>query len=423
MQKRLRYIQSKQIDFFSIKRVLFLFISVLVGVVSTGIFPKIGQAAPLGFYLVASSPVVLQSNIEVQIRTNSTFAPNVVQSNLSYDATKLEFQNVNTAGTKYEMGVEESGGNGLVKIARATFSAASGDHLVATVRFKALVDTGASQINFSNGSAMTDGATTETANQPLLVTFTSQSTPTPAPTGTQTILPTPKPVAVNQNQPIKTSEVPETVPPVISNATISGITMTSAMVSWRTNEPTTGMVAYGTDETYGNLVESTQLSTEHAVVFDTNKVQPFTLYNYKIVTKDAAGNETALPNQSFSTNGVTVVMRITDQANKPLKSAVVTIDGSTKTTDDSGSAHFIVGLGPHDVTIQYGKLTRVERFTVLSPKTEVETQEFVVAIKTPVNSPVITAVVGISAIASLATIVFALIRVAHRPQQTTTPVV
>src|SRR6185295_6751674 len=46
---------------------------------------------------------------------------------------------------------------------------------------------------------------------------------------------------------------PDSTPPVITNIAVSGVTTTSATITWTTDEPSTSQVAYGATSAYGSL--------------------------------------------------------------------------------------------------------------------------------------------------------------------------
>jgi peroxiredoxin len=93
--------------------------------------------------------------------------------------------------------------------------------------------------------------------------------------------------AETPSQPISTADV---TPPSIQSGPISSTTETGAIITWETDEPTTGKVDYGKTETYGSeTAEDTSLSTSHSVTL--TRLDPNTTYYFKIISKDAAGNE------------------------------------------------------------------------------------------------------------------------------------
>jgi peptidoglycan hydrolase-like protein with peptidoglycan-binding domain len=98
-----------------------------------------------------------------------------------------------------------------------------------------------------------------------------------------------------------TLEVPqETVAPAeITNITQGAITTTSANISVTTNKATSSYVKYGTSTEYGTLTPTNASNTNHE--FDISNLTPNTIYHYRVVVTDEAGNITYSENFSFTT--------------------------------------------------------------------------------------------------------------------------
>jgi hypothetical protein len=87
--------------------------------------------------------------------------------------------------------------------------------------------------------------------------------------------------------------------PVISTVASSGITSTSAVVTWTTDQPSSSQVKYGSTTSYGTVSAlSSSLVTSHSVTL--NGLTPGTTYNYAVLSADAAGTATSA-NFTFST--------------------------------------------------------------------------------------------------------------------------
>ena len=52
----------------------------------------------------------------------------------------------------------------------------------------------------------------------------------------------------------------------ISNLSVIDVTQTSARILWTTDEPSTSVVSYGTDASYGQSASSISLETTHSVI-------------------------------------------------------------------------------------------------------------------------------------------------------------
>ena len=102
---------------------------------------------------------------------------------------------------------------------------------------------------------------------------------------------------------LTTTAIRDTTPPVISNVKVTNISSSgSAEISWKTDEPATSQVSYGTSASYGTLQPSqtdTTLATFHDVIL--NGLPPQTTFHYKAVSRDADGNERSSPDATFMT--------------------------------------------------------------------------------------------------------------------------
>jgi peroxiredoxin len=92
--------------------------------------------------------------------------------------------------------------------------------------------------------------------------------------------------------------------PAISAVSSSSITESSAIIAWITDEPATSQVEYGETEEYGFTTQLDEnLSTNHSVPL--TELDSSTTYYFKVISKDASGNEATLAdNQQFTTESV-----------------------------------------------------------------------------------------------------------------------
>ncbi len=96
---------------------------------------------------------------------------------------------------------------------------------------------------------------------------------------------------------------PDTSPPIISNAAAGGLTTSSTVITWTTDELATSQVQYGTTQSYGSssVLDANAVSS-HSVSL--TGLQPNTLYQYRVLSKDASDNLTTGNNNSFTTSAV-----------------------------------------------------------------------------------------------------------------------
>ena len=92
----------------------------------------------------------------------------------------------------------------------------------------------------------------------------------------------------------------DTTAPTISAVGSANVTANSANINWTTNEPATSQVEYGTTTSYGQLTAvNGSLTTPHT--FAVAGLAASTLYNYRVRSRDEAGNERIGTNNTFTT--------------------------------------------------------------------------------------------------------------------------
>jgi Protein of unknown function (DUF4038)/Domain of unknown function (DUF5060)/Purple acid Phosphatase, N-terminal domain len=92
----------------------------------------------------------------------------------------------------------------------------------------------------------------------------------------------------------------DTTRPQISGITISKLTISTATISWRTDENATAQVEYGLTLGYGSWSKlDTSLSTSHAITL--TGLLTDTIYHFRVLSKNATGNLAAGKDSSFVT--------------------------------------------------------------------------------------------------------------------------
>ncbi|MGA9048905.1 MAG: redoxin domain-containing protein [Dehalococcoidia bacterium] len=94
---------------------------------------------------------------------------------------------------------------------------------------------------------------------------------------------------------------PKITGPVVKNL-ISGATAAKATIEWQTDKPATSQVSYGTSNTYGTVQPAeadTTLVKDHSVAL--NMLPLSATIHYKVVSKDASGNEADSVDTTFVT--------------------------------------------------------------------------------------------------------------------------
>ncbi len=118
--------------------------------------------------------------------------------------------------------------------------------------------------------------------------------------GTKTVYVQFRDAAGNWFGPFSDTIAYDTTAPTISAVAAGGVTSASATITWTTSEPATSRVEYGRTTAYGTLtaLDST-LVTAHSVTL--TGLNPQTIYDYRVRSADAAGNERVGSNATFTT--------------------------------------------------------------------------------------------------------------------------
>src|SRR5689334_5402441 len=90
-------------------------------------------------------------------------------------------------------------------------------------------------------------------------------------------------------------------PPVISGVSVTGITNSTATITWTTDVASTSQVVYGTSSSYGfSSALSSTLVTAHSVALSNLAVGQ--TYHYQVQSADASGNLATLSDFTLTTS-------------------------------------------------------------------------------------------------------------------------
>ena len=90
-------------------------------------------------------------------------------------------------------------------------------------------------------------------------------------------------------------------PPYIWNVTVSNQTLTTATISWITDEPASTQIEFGTTDAYGTSTTlDPTLRTDHSISLQ--GLSPSTQYHYRLKNRDESGNLAVSQDLTFSTN-------------------------------------------------------------------------------------------------------------------------
>lgn len=99
------------------------------------------------------------------------------------------------------------------------------------------------------------------------------------------------------------ASIPDTTAPVISAVTTNTVTSSGATITWTTNENSDTQVDYGLTTAYGqSSTLNSSLITSHSVVL--TGLSANTTYNYRVKSRDGAGNLATGVNQTFTTSSL-----------------------------------------------------------------------------------------------------------------------
>lgn len=215
-------------------------------------------AATASLTLVPSTTSVnIGDMVTVQIRENSSTDPiNVVQANVAYDATKLQFVSFDETGSAFPTVVTITQTAGTVQAARGTNGGTSvtGDQLVTKLNFKALT-AGSVPLTIAAGSAVVRTADTVDI------------------------------LAVKNNTSVTVADL--SAPTVPVGLTSSAVGITSATVNWTASTDNVGVAGY---RVYRGGTQVGTVSAAGATSFADSALSPATTYSYTVSSYDAVGN-------------------------------------------------------------------------------------------------------------------------------------
>src|SRR3989441_8215142 len=117
----------------------------------------------------------------------------------------------------------------------------------------------------------------------------------------------------------------------------SGITSTSATISWTTDEASDSQVEYGTTTAYGQVSAlASALVTSHSVGL--SGLSASTVYHYRVKSRDAVGNLATSADVTFTTAALPDTTPPTVSITAPAAGATVagTVTVSSSATDNVG---------------------------------------------------------------------------------------
>jgi len=87
------------------------------------------------------------------------------------------------------------------------------------------------------------------------------------------------------------------------SATTATVSASTATIDWTTNEPADSKIEYGTTTAYGGVAQNTAFVISHSLVM--SGLNASTVYNYRVTSKDTAGNTVVSANKTLTTSSNT----------------------------------------------------------------------------------------------------------------------
>jgi len=140
-----------------------------------------------------------------------------------------------------------------------------------------------------------------------------------------------------------TASSADTTPPNISSASATP-TQNGAVIAWNTNEASDSTVNYGLTTTLGSTQSSATQTTAHSITL--TGLLSSRLYNYQVVSKDAANNSGSSTNLTFTTLTADTAPPVLTNVNVVPSDTGATVTWTTNEVSDSTAVY-----GP---TISYG---------------------------------------------------------------------
>ncbi len=142
----------------------------------------------------------------------------------------------------------------------------------------------------------------------------------------------------------------DSTPPVLSAIASSAITQTSATITWTTNENADSQVQYGLSTSYGSsTARNASLVTSHSQSI--SGLTANTLYHYRVLSRDAAGNFASSSDYTFRTSAPADT---TPPVISGVNSSGITRTGATISWNTNEAADSQVDYG---TTASYGNST------------------------------------------------------------------
>ena len=167
------------------------------------------------------------------------------------------------------------------------------------------------------------------------------------------------------NRVLSASEIQQVWSPssiAISAVTATNITTAGAIITWTTDGLSDSQIQYGLTQTYGSQTTlDPSLVTSHSQAL--SGLQSNTIYNYRVLSKDTAGNLATSPNFTFTTTTTTSSVSYStnfDGTENPLSESGVWLNNGldwTNVAESGGLAYGTQTNAPHGYNDSYALLS------------------------------------------------------------------
>ena len=315
--------------------------SVNVGIASVPVISAVNSSGITGTSATITWTTDQASSSQVEYGTTTAYGSLSANSAAQVTSHSVTLSGL-TPGATYDYAVLSSNAAGLATSANFTFSTPAGVPVISAVNSSAVTGTSAtitwttdqassSQVEYGTTTAY--GSLSANNASPVTSHSVNLSGLTPGTTYNYAVLSSSGAgLATSANF---TFSTPGGVP-VISAVNSSGITGTSAIITWTTDQASSSQVEYGTTTAYGSLsANNASPVTSHSVTL--SGLTPGTTYDYAVLSSNAAGLATSA-NFTFSTPAGVPVISAVNSSGITTTSATI-----TWTTDQASSSQVEYG--------------------------------------------------------------------------------
>lgn len=127
--------------------------------------------------------------------------------------------------------------------------------------------------------------------------------------------------------------------PVISDIVLKSVGATSSVVTWKTNENSDSIVNFGVTKNYGVAREANPSVKSHEVLV--SDLEPATTYHFRVISSDAAGNQSFSGSFTFTTKSTQNIEGIEKVADEDQRTATEKISELLDKVSDANALNII----------------------------------------------------------------------------------